>query len=349
MEWAKAVALQKEKLKELAQQEQQLTVKKQEVEQVVAQKDFQLASVTLQKDELDRINIRKQQLVEALQSGKSLDSIAYEQDRQYQELKLQKSQSFRNVLLLILGFTILFVSFFYRRFIENQKQKHILEQKNRQIEDEKQRSDELLLNILPTAIAEELKNGGKAKARKYEQASVLFVDFKNFTKISEQLSPEDLVAELDHYFKAFDFIIGQYKLEKIKTIGDAYMVASGLSDRITSPVSIVRAALEMQEFLSDMKAEKQPQNKPFFEARMGIHTGPVVAGVVGIKKFAYDIWGDTVNIAARLQDASDPACINVSEAVYNEVRYTFRCHYRGKFPAKNKGNIDMYYVDGLLK
>lgn len=334
---------------QLRQKEQQLNEQTQQAQQAVAQKDQQLTSVTLQKEELDRVAIKKQELVKALQSGKLLDSIAYAQDRQEQELLLQKSKSFRNVLLLILGFAIVVVGLMYRRYLENQKQKRQLEEKNRQIQDEQQRSDELLLNILPAAIAEELKTGGKAKARRYEQASVLFVDFKSFTKISEQLSPEELVAELDHYFKAFDFIIGQYKLEKIKTIGDAYMVASGLSDRVSSPLNIVKAALEMQEFLMDMKHEKAMQNKPIFEARMGIHSGPVVAGVVGVKKFAYDIWGDTVNIAARVQEACEPNYINVSEATYNEIRYSFRCQYRGKLPAKNKGDIDMYYVEGVIK
>jgi adenylate cyclase len=207
----------------------------------------------------------------------------------------------------------------------------------------------LLLNILPSAIATELKTDGKAKARRYEQACVMFIDFKSFTKISEQLTPEDLVNELDQYFKAFDFIIAQYKLEKIKTIGDAYMVASGLSDRVSTPLSMVRAALEIQEFLDDMKAEKSGLHKPFFEARIGIHVGPVVAGVVGVKKFAYDIWGETVNVAARMQEACEPNHINVSEAIFNEIRYTFKTTYRGKLPAKNMADVEMYYVDGVLK
>jgi adenylate cyclase len=341
-----ALQRQKDEINQLRQKEAQLNAQTQEV---VAQKDLQLASVTMEKDKYDRIASKRQELVRALQNGKSLDSIAFAQDLQEQELLLQKSKSFRNVLLLILGFAIVMVGLMYRRYLENQKQKKALQEKNRQIQDEQQRSDELLLNILPAAIAEELKAGGKAKARRYDQASVLFVDFKSFTKISEQLSPEELVAELDHYFKAFDFITGQYKLEKIKTIGDAYMVASGLSDRITSPLNIVRAALEMQEFLSDMKYEKSIQNKPIFEARMGIHTGPVVAGVVGVKKFAYDIWGDTVNIAARVQEACEPNQINITEAVYNEIRYSYQCQYRGKLPAKNKGDIDMYYVGKAIK
>ncbi len=341
-----ALQHQKEELNQLREKDQQINA---QTQQMVAQKDQQLASVTMEKDKFDRIAIKRQELVKALQSGKSLDSLAFAQDLQEQELLLQKSKSFRNVLLLVLGFAIVMVGLMYRRYLENQKQKKQLEEKNRQIQDEQQRSDELLLNILPAAIAEELKSGGKAKARRYDQASVLFVDFKSFTKISEQLSPEELVAELDHYFKAFDFIIGQYKLEKIKTIGDAYMVASGLSDRTTSPLNIVRAALEMQEFLTDMKYEKNIQNKPIFEARMGIHTGPVVAGVVGVKKFAYDIWGDTVNIAARVQEACEPNYINITEAVYNEIRYSFKCQYRGKLPAKNKGDIDMYYVGTAIK
>ena len=333
---------------ELRKKEQQLSAYSQQAQQTIEQQKGVLATVSMEKNELDRIAIRKQKLLEAMKSGRSLDSIAYAQDRQEQEYLLQSAKNFRNVLLLVLAFALVIVALIYRRFLENKKQQKVLQEKNLQIEDEKQRSDELLLNILPAAIADELKTNGKAMARRYEMASVLFIDFYSFTKISEQLSPEELVNELDTYFKAFDFIIGQYKLEKIKTIGDAYMVASGLSDRITSPLSIVKAAFEMQEFLSDMRYEKSKENKPFFEARMGIHIGPVVAGVVGVKKFAYDIWGDTVNTAARMQEACDPGHINVSEQVYNEIRYSFNCHYRGKFPAKNKGNIDMYYVGNAL-
>lgn len=334
---------------ELRKKEQQLSALSQQAQQTIAEQKGVLATVSMEKEQLDRIAIRKQKLVEALQNENMLDSIAYAQDRQEQEYKLQSAKNFRNVLLLVLAFALVIVGLIYRRFLENQKQRRILQEKNHQIEDERQRSDELLLNILPAAIANELKVDGKAKARRYDRASVLFIDFYSFTKISEQLTPEELVSELDTYFKAFDFIIGQYKLEKIKTIGDAYMVASGLSDRITSPLSIVKAALEMQEFLSDMRYEKSKENKPFFEARMGIHIGPVVAGVVGVKKFAYDIWGDTVNVAARMQAASEPGHINVTEEVYNEIRYNFNCRYRGKFPAKNKGDIEMYYVDGLIK
>ena len=333
----------------LRQKEAQLTAQSQQAQQTIEQQKGALASISTEKDALGNIASRKQKLYEILKNEKAIDSLAFAQEKQEQDLKLQKSRNFRNALLLILSFALVIVALIYRSSLENQKQKRILEDKNRQIEDERQRSDELLLNILPAVIATELKNNGKAKAHRYQQANVMFIDFKSFTRISEQLTPEDLVAELDHYFKAFDFIVGQYKLEKIKTIGDAYMVASGLSDRVSTPLSIVRAALEIQEFLADMKTEKSHLGKPFFEARVGIHSGPVVAGVVGVRKFAYDIWGDTVNIAARMQEACEPGFINVSEAVFNEIRYSFRCQYRGRLPAKNKGDIDMYYVDGVLK
>jgi class 3 adenylate cyclase len=333
----------------MQKRQQDLTSKTQAAQQTIEEQKGALATIENQKQELDRVAARKQKLLELISNEKSLDSLAFAQERQEQEYSLQKARNFRNVLILVLAFAVVIVGLIYRRFLENQKQKKILEEKNRIIEDERQRSDELLLNILPASIASELKTDGKAKAHRYEQASVMFIDFKSFTKISEQLTPEDLVHELDTYFKAFDFIIGQYKLEKIKTIGDAYMVASGLSDRITTPLSMVKAALEIQEFLNDMRHEKTQVNKPYFEARIGIHAGPVVAGVVGVKKFAYDIWGDTVNIAARVQDACEPGRINISEKVFDEIRYSFQCHYRGKLPAKNKGNIDMYYVEKALK
>ena len=215
---------------------------------------------------------------------------------------------------------------------------------NRQIDEERKRSDELLLNILPEQIANELKENGKASAQKYENVTVLFTDFKDFTKVSEKLTPEQLVRELDYCFRGFDFIISQYGVEKIKTIGDAYMCASGLTNKRTMPVNIIKAGLEMQEFLEDYKKERMVKGLPFFEARIGIHTGPVVAGVVGVKKFAYDIWGDTVNIAARMEANAGVGKVNISEETYRQVKYNFDCEHRGKIEAKNKGYIDMYHV-----
>ena len=330
---------------QLRVKEKTLTEETEQAKHTIAQKTQQLAVIEEQKDQIKRVAAKKQKLVEALRNENLLDSIAYSQDRQEQEFQLQKAHNFRNILLLVLGFALMIVGLIYKRAVENQKQQRILIGKNKIIEDERQRSDELLLNILPAAIAAELKSHGKAKAQRYDKASVLFTDFINFTSISERLTPEQLVTELDTYFKAFDFIIAQYKLEKIKTIGDAYMCASGLSDRISTPINIVKAALELQQFLNEMKIEKIRKGEPYFEARIGINTGPVVAGVVGINKFAYDIWGDTVNLAARIQEACEPGCINISEATHREIQYTFKCRYRGKLPAKNKGDIEMYYVE----
>jgi adenylate cyclase len=333
---------------QLKVKEKELTEQTEQAKDAVEKTTKQLVVVEEEKLNLDRVAKKRQKMVEALKNEKALDALAYAQDKQEQELELQKATNFRNLSLIGLGSSSIIAVLFYRRFKENQKQKKLLEEKNKIIEDERLRSDDLLRNILPIAIAQELKQNGKAKAQRYEKASVLFIDFKNFTAISEKLGPEQLVHELDSYFKAFDFIISQYKLEKIKTIGDAYMCASGLSDHISTPINIVKAALELQQYLYEMKVEKLEKAQPIFEARIGIHTGPVVAGVVGVNKFAYDIWGDTVNIAARMQEACEPGQINISETTYREVQYAFRCHHRGRVPAKNKGAVDMYYVGGVV-
>jgi adenylate cyclase len=325
----------------LKQKEKELVQENNEVKQTASAKDAQLQNVTQQKDKAEKIAAQKAKLLKIKEDDNALNELAREQA----ELELDQANYFRNILLLILGFALVLVALIFKRYLENQKQKKALQEKNKLIEDEKQRSEELLLNILPAPIAMELKNTGKAQPKRHEHASVMFTDFNNFTKISEQLTPEQLVFELDTYFKAFDFIVAQYKLEKIKTIGDAYMCASGLSDKIATPLPIIKAALEIQQYLNEVKAEKMRLNQPFFEAKIGIHTGPVVAGVVGVNKFAYDIWGDTVNIAARLQDKCEAGKLNVSEATYELIKYDFKTVHRGKIPAKNKGMIDMYYVE----
>ncbi|MCB9168988.1 MAG: adenylate/guanylate cyclase domain-containing protein [Flavobacteriales bacterium] len=209
------------------------------------------------------------------------------------------------------------------------------------------RSDQLLLNILPAEVAEELKESGAAKARYFEQSTILFSDFNGFTMISQQLSPDRLVDELNTCFKAFDNIITARGIEKIKTIGDAYMCAGGLPDPYAaSPADVVHAALEMQAFMKARKSERDAQGLPAFEMRVGIHTGPVVAGIVGVKKFQYDIWGDTVNTASRMESSGQPGHVNISEATYelvkNESGLTFTP--RGKVQAKGKGEMEMFFV-----
>lgn len=224
-------------------------------------------------------------------------------------------------------------------------QNKILEEKvlerTEQLQSEKKKSDDLLLNILPGEIAEELKAYGKSEARLYNNVSVLFTDFVNFTGISEKLSPTVLVEEIDFYFKAFDDIIGKYGLEKIKTIGDAYLAVCGMPNEVGQhAILTVRAAKEMNEFVRNKKAEGG-----LFDVRIGIHSGPVVAGIVGVKKFAYDIWGDTVNMANRMESSGESGRINISGTTYELVKNDFTCEYRGKIEVKSKGTTDMYFVN----
>ncbi|HNP49681.1 MAG TPA: adenylate/guanylate cyclase domain-containing protein, partial [Bacteroidia bacterium] len=178
------------------------------------------------------------------------------------------------------------------------------------------------------------------------EVTVMFTDFKNFTQASEILSPVELVQEIHECYSAFDKIISELNLEKIKTIGDSYMCAGGLPvPNKSNAVDTVRAAMKINEFMLALKLKRISENKPYFEIRIGCHTGPVVAGIVGIKKFAYDIWGDTVNIASRMESAGEAGRVNVSGTTYELIKDIFSCNYRGKISAKNKGEIDMYFVE----
>jgi len=211
---------------------------------------------------------------------------------------------------------------------------------------EKKKTDELLLNILPTETAEELKATGKARAQSFEQVTVMFTDFKNFTQASEKLTPEELVEEINLCYSEFDAIITRHGVEKIKTIGDSYMCAGGLpKTNATHAVDVVRAALEFQAFLQHHQQQRLRVGKDIFEMRIGIHTGSVVAGIVGVKKFAYDIWGDTVNIASRMESSGEVGKINISETTYDIIKETFTCVFRGEIDAKNKGKLKMYFVE----
>lgn len=223
----------------------------------------------------------------------------------------------------------------------------VFKQRNK-IAKGKKRSDELLLNILPEEVAEELKAKGSAQAKHFDEVTVMFTDFKGFTQISEKLTPAELVAEIHTCFKAFDEITVKYNIEKIKTIGDAYMCAGGLpAINSTNAKDVVNAALEIRLFMQQHLQERKLQNKPLFEIRIGIHTGPVVAGIVGVKKFAYDIWGDTVNIASRMESSGEAGKVNISSTTYELVKDHFKFEHRGKIQAKNKGEIDMYFVDAV--
>jgi len=221
-----------------------------------------------------------------------------------------------------------------------------LASKNETIEQERARADRLLKNILPEKTATELILHNTVQPVRYESVTVLFSDFVGFTTIAERVSPEELIAELDRCFRLFDAIMDKHGLEKIKTIGDAYMCAGGLpTPTETHATQIVQAAIEMQKGLRELMQHRPNPDTPVFEMRIGIHTGPVVAGVVGSHKFAYDIWGDTVNTAARLEAGSAAGKINISATTYEQVKHLYTCTFRGNLAAKNKGEIAMYFVE----
>ncbi len=207
------------------------------------------------------------------------------------------------------------------------------------------KSDDLLLNILPKKIADELKQNGFTKPEYFSEATVLFTDFQGFTKISENMSPEELVNELDFAFKKFDLIISKYNLEKIKTIGDSYMCVAGVPEKFSEhAVNTCYAALEIIELMDKDFCAKKEKGLACFNIRIGIHSGPLVAGVIGDKKFAYDVWGDTVNLASRMESSGEVGKINISEATFNLVKNYFHFENRGKISAKNKGELEMYFL-----
>ncbi len=215
---------------------------------------------------------------------------------------------------------------------------------NKLLAEERNRFEKILLNILPKDTADELQEKGFVEAKKFDQTTVLFTDFKGFTSFSEQMSPEDMVKSIDFYFSKFDEIIGRYNLEKIKTIGDAYMCAGGLPTKNrTNAKDAVLAGLEILSFVKEVN-ENPPKGVLPLEIRIGISTGSTVAGIVGTKKFQYDIWGSTVNIASRMESASDTGKINISDKTYNLIKDEIQCTYRGEIEVKNGLKLKMYYV-----
>ncbi|MFA6261122.1 MAG: adenylate/guanylate cyclase domain-containing protein [Bacteroidia bacterium] len=276
------------------------------------------------------------QLNDSLMNAEKISSISEMQTKyetglkEEQILRLHEQSTFqvkqRNGLmlasLLLLGFSA---------FVFWQRQR---------IKLAKLESDKLLLNILPAEIADELKRTGGAIAKQYNHVTVLFTDFVNFTGISEQMTPTELVKEIDRNFKAFDAIIERHGLEKIKTIGDAYLAVCGLpKENEHHALQVAKAAMDIRQYML--------QSRGKFQVRIGLHSGPVVAGIVGVKKYAYDIWGDTVNTAARMEQHSEPGKINISGATYELIHNEVKCMHRGKIAAKNKGEVNMYFVEEL--
>jgi class 3 adenylate cyclase len=213
---------------------------------------------------------------------------------------------------------------------------------------EGEKNQRLMQNILPFEIAEELRNKGEVTVKHYTKVSVLFTDFIGFTALTERMTPQALIAELNDCFSNFDEIVSGYRMEKIKTIGDAYMCAGGIPQaNATNPVDAVLAGLAMQRFIQKRRSEKASEGAEYWNCRLGINTGDVIAGIVGKHKFAYDIWGDTVNIASRMESSSEEGRVNISDSTYREVKAFFVCTPRGAIAAKGKGEIDMYYVEGI--
>ncbi len=270
---------------------------------------------------------------------KEAEIVILEKDKQLkaEAIKQQRSQI---VSFAIGGFLLTLLAtglVYYSRKIQLTKD---------QIAFEKERSERLLLNILPEDVAVELKENGKYRAQSIPQVSVLFADISDFTKIAENLSPDELVRDIDEYFSAFDEIVGRFGIEKIKTIGDAYMVAGGLKgDPVKTAIQTVRAGIAFQDAVREINSKRQQFQKSLFELRIGIHTGLVVAGIVGSRKFAYDIWGDTVNIASRMESSGEVNKVNISQSTFELVKDEFNCKHRGKINAKNKGDIEMYFVE----
>ena len=317
----------------------------------VAYKQYQSLQEELQADERKNRSVSfetEQKIAEAEGTIKNL------------ETEKQVASITRNYLVGIAILLLAIALIIFNRFRIKKNANVALEEKNKiisiekanvekekaNVEKEKERSDNLLLNILPSEVAEELKKTGECQPKTFSMVTVMFADFKGFTNVSEKVSAELLVNEINYCFSAFDNILQKHKIEKIKTVGDAYMCASGLPTlNYTHAYDVVSAALEIKNFILNRKKEKESKGEIAFEIRIGIHTGPVVAGIVGIKKFSYDIWGDTVNLAARMEQSCDAGNVNISGNTYELVKDKFTCTHRGKIQAKNKGEIDMYFVE----
>jgi class 3 adenylate cyclase len=302
-------------------------------------------------DSLDRLNNSRevmrldlQRQFQERQIADSLDNVRrrYEDQLVYQH-ELGRGREQRNIVLFSGVGVLLLAAGLWNRLRYTRRSRAAIQR-------EKERSEELLHNILPEEVAAELKAKGHADAKHFDEVTILFTDFKGFTEVSERLSPADLVAELNVCFKAFDAIVDRYGIEKIKTIGDAYMAAGGVPEPRPGAVrDTVLAALAMQDFMRQRHMDRVKAGLPAFLMRVGIHTGPVVAGIVGTRKFQYDIWGDTVNTASRMESSGAVGQVNISEATYALVKeqadtlFTFAP--RGKVQAKGKGELEMYFVD----
>ncbi len=310
---------------------------------------------------VDELQVKESELKQKEDSLKEKEDIILTLEQARAVLAEEKALQERyNQLIVLGGSAALLVMVVIALLIYSQYRSK--KRSNKALEAEKRKSDDLLLNILPDKVAKELKDKGKVQPAVFSNVTMLFTDFKGFTKIAAQLPPEILIKELEYCFEAFDEICDRHNLEKIKTIGDAYMAAGGIPDKnSTHARDAVSAALEMQAFMWKWKKEKEAKGNPFWELRVGVHTGSVIAGVIGKydieevaasrkrnKKFTFDIWGDDVNIASRMESSGEEWKVNISQATYNRVKKDFVCLHRGKIAIKHKGPVDMYFVESQL-
>lgn len=369
-----ALLSQEQKAKEAQILTQQAELKTKELESETQRQQLALTKQRLQTEmntrELEEAQ-RQQELqqleLKASQDREQRKQLELETSRKEQETQaalLEKEQTLTKVIrtgafitgavsLFIIGLVLWFLNLSRRKNKKLAQQNDEIEQQRAQLEKnrdliaiEQEKSENLLLNILPGAIAQELKEKGFATPKEYELVTVLFTDFGGFTQVSAQMNPDDLIEELNTCFVAFDNIIEKYGIQPIKTIGDSYMCAGGVPiEGSISPSRMIDAALEINQFMNNRLKEKQKAGIPYWDTRIGLHSGPVIAGVVGKKKFAYDIWGDAVNTASRMESGAEPNTVNISEATYELVKDDFKCTYRGEFKVKNKGIMKMFRVE----
>ena len=351
-----AATINRKKAKNARAQNREMTAALQQLNEERGYMQQRISTLNLQQAQTDLLLAEQKNVLDSMRYSAvtdSLELISKDLTLQSQRAELREQAAFsklattqRNLFLAMaaLGLILAVAAFFL--YFQSRKHSKVLEEKNTQISAEKERANNLLLNILPVKVAEELKITGKAAPQHFKEATVMFTDFEGFSQIANSLSPQELVADLDTVFQKFDEIITNYNVEKIKTIGDAYMCVGGVRGTDNEqPGDLINAALDIQKYLTEWNKERTQIGKPPFKARIGIHTGPLVAGVVGSKKFAYDIWGDTVNVASRLETAGETDKVNISEATYALVKDDFKTEERGRLPIKNLGEVGMYFVD----